>query len=29
VRMLFAERVTTGLALRKTLAEWGARARAQ
>jgi len=29
VRMPFAERVTTGLALRKTLAEWGARARAQ
>jgi len=29
VRMPFAERVTTALALRKTLAEWGARARAQ
>ncbi len=29
IRMPFAERVTTGLALRKTLAEWGARARAQ
>jgi heme iron utilization protein len=29
VRMPFAERVTDGLALRKTLAEWGARARAQ
>ncbi len=29
VRMPFAERVITGLALRKTLAEWGARARAQ
>jgi heme iron utilization protein len=28
VRMPFAERVTNGLALRKTLAEWGARARA-
>ena len=28
-RMPFAERVTNGLALRKTLAEWGARARAQ
>jgi heme oxygenase (biliverdin-IX-beta and delta-forming) len=28
VRMPFAERVTSGLALRKTLAEWGARARA-
>jgi putative heme iron utilization protein len=27
-RMPFAERVTSGLALRKTLAEWGARARA-
>ena len=29
VRMPFAERVTNGLALRKTLVEWGARARAQ
>ena len=29
MRMPFAERVTTGLALRKTLAQWGARARAQ
>src|SRR6266852_744330 len=29
VRMPFAERVTSGLALRQTLAEWGARARAQ
>ena len=29
VRMPFAERVTNSLALRKTLAEWGARARAQ
>jgi heme iron utilization protein len=29
VRMPFAERVTTGLALRKTLAEWAVRARAQ
>jgi heme iron utilization protein len=29
VRMPFAERVTNGLALRKTLAEWGSRARAQ
>jgi heme iron utilization protein len=29
VRMPFAERVTDGLTLRKTLAEWGARARAQ
>src|SRR6266849_5277438 len=29
VRMPFAERVTNGLALRKTLAQWGARARAQ
>ena len=28
-RMPFAERVTNGLALRKTLAEWGIRARAQ
>jgi heme iron utilization protein len=28
-RMPFAERVTTGLGLRKTLADWGARARAQ
>jgi len=28
-RIPFAERVTSGLALRKTLAEWGARARAQ
>jgi heme iron utilization protein len=28
-RIPFAARVTTGLALRKTLAEWGARARAQ
>jgi heme iron utilization protein len=28
-RMAFAERVTNGLALRRTLAEWGARARAQ
>jgi putative heme iron utilization protein len=28
-RLAFAERVTNGLALRKTLAEWGARARAQ
>lgn len=27
-RMPFAERITNGLALRKTLAEWGARARA-
>jgi len=27
-RIPFAERVTNGLALRKTLAEWGARARA-
>jgi len=29
MRMPFAERVTTGLVLRKTLAQWGARARAQ
>jgi heme iron utilization protein len=28
-RLSFAERVTDGLALRRTLAEWGARARAQ
>jgi putative heme iron utilization protein len=28
-RIPFAERITSGLALRKTLAEWGARARAQ
>ncbi len=27
-RLSFAERVTSGVALRKTLAEWGARARA-
>jgi len=29
VRMPFAERLTNGLTLRKTLAEWAARARAQ
>jgi len=28
-RLSFAERVTNALALRKTLVEWGARARAQ